>query len=409
VSAQERMELEAADAFVRPTMDEVLATPRNGLRAAGSFSGCGGSALGLRMAGWSVDVGVEFIPAAAECYRRNLPDCKLLEKDIRAVKGGEIRDAMGLDVGELDLWEGSPPCASFVPIGARGRGWGQVRKYSDTEQRTDDLFWEWIRLMGVLRPRAILAENVPGMLSGAALHEYAHAVTRGLGEMGYRVAARLVNSSWFGVPQNRRRLIFLGYREDLGLHPFFPDGARGWPVTLGQALASVDPADPDHAPFLEDSSMVGYATGRTWEWKRGQRDKGVCARCGERNTAHAMEVRDTKAIAGGRKLTGVTVCADGERGVEVKDYDMLLVPSLDDPCPTITAGDARPADASVTHPTECRKLTPAECKAVCAFPLDFVLTGTREQRVERMGRAVTPPVYEAFGERIARSLTERTT
>jgi DNA (cytosine-5)-methyltransferase 1 len=395
----------------RPTMEEIRARPLNGLTAVGSFSGCGGSSLGLRMAGWKVAAAVEFIPAAAETYRANFPDTHLFERDIRKLEAAEVLSAIGVGFGELDLFEGSPPCSSFSPAGMRERGWGEEKKYSDTTQRTDDLFEEWVRLLKGLMPRAFIAENVPGMLSGNALEEYAHVTTKSLGALGYRVGARVMNSANFGVPQERRRLIFLGYREDQGIHPLFPRGSSDEAHTVRQALASVTPGMLDHDEWLEASSMEGKAVGRTWEWKTGRRAKDLCARCEEPLEAHTWEtvtvgsVKKTKEDADAVRNKQVAICADGERGIEIKDYFLLTVPDLDRPCPTVTATGSQVGAASVVHPTECRKFTPAEAKALCGFPPDFVLTGSREQRYERMGRAVTPPLYEAMGRLIADALT----
>ncbi len=89
-------------------------------------------------------------------------------------------------------------------------------------------------------------------------------------------------------------------------------------------------------------------------------------------------------------------CLDGEKATILKDYFSLVVPDPDKPCPTVTATGSQAGAASVTHPTECRKMTPNEVKAVSGFPPDFKLTGTREQRYERIGRAVPPPLYEAL-------------
>jgi DNA (cytosine-5)-methyltransferase 1 len=85
-------------------------------------------------------------------------------------------------------------------------------------------------------------------------------------------------------------------------------------------------------------------------------------------------------------------------------YFLLTVPELDKPSPTLSATAAQVGAASLCHPTECRKLTPAEAKAISGFPADFILTGTAAQRVERMGRAVTPPLYAAVGSHLARYL-----
>jgi site-specific DNA-cytosine methylase len=117
--------------------------------------------------------------------------------------------------GELDLFEGSPPCASFSAAGAGEKDWGKTKKYSDSEQRTDDLFYEWVRLLEGLRPRAFIAENVPGMINGNALSEYAHKITAELSKLGYRVSAKVLNAANYGVPQERERLIFVGIRNDV--------------------------------------------------------------------------------------------------------------------------------------------------------------------------------------------------
>lgn len=411
-AAPERLWVPPPRTLIRPSMTEIRARTRHGMVAVGSFSGAGGSALGLRMAGWTVPVAVEFVPEAAETYRANFQAAEVFEQDVRTLTADVIRATLGMRVGELDLFEGSPPCASFSPAGMRERGWGKTRSYSGTEQRTDDLFWVWMRLLEDLRPRAFIAENVPGMLSGNALVDYTWAITEKLRELGYYVSAAVINAANFGVPQDRRRILFVGLRDDHGFPrvPLIPGPTTPEPFTLRHALESVDPQDSDHAPFLEASSMEGYATGRTWEWMTGRRVKENCARCGEPLRDHRSEVKEVWALRrledrDGTREKLVYFCADGEDAVEVKDYSRFYVPELDRPCITLTAAGWEPTSASVVHPTENRKFTPAEMKAICGFPADFELTGTRIQRCERMGRAVPPPVYEAVGRRIAEALS----
>src|SRR5207248_5858022 len=127
----------------------------------------------------------------------------------------------GLTAGEVDVMEGSPPCASFSTAGKRQAGWGQVRPYSDTRQRTDDLFFEFARLVRGVRPKVFVAENVSGLVKGTA-KGYFKEILRALKGCGYRVEARLLDAQWLGVPQVRQRIIFVGVREDLGVGPAFP-------------------------------------------------------------------------------------------------------------------------------------------------------------------------------------------
>lgn len=407
--------------YGRMTMADVRAVPWNGLTAVGSFSGCGGASLGLRMAGWRVAAAIEFVPEAARTYRANFPDTHVFEQDIRTLDPRDVLRVAGKDVGELDLFEGSPPCASFSSAGMRERGWGTEKRYSDVRQQTDDLFDHYVRMIEGMRPRAFLAENVPGMEMGDAL-EYKQRAGNALAALGYSVRAEVVNAAAFGVPQERRRLIFIGLRRDVGVEAEVPmtAGEDAQRYTLRQALESVAPDDPDHAPFLAESSMVGKAVGRTWEAERGLRAWDDCARCGVKLGQHVREEEFVGAVKkaavadapptlfemeaeGGRKREAF-FCADGERALETKAYFLLRVPKLDAPCPTLTATGAQSGAASVTHPTECRKFTPAEAKAICGFPPDFILTGSREQRYERMGRAVPPPIYAVIGRWIAGAL-----
>lgn len=432
---------EEVQEYVRPTLAEVLARPRNGLTAVGSFSGCGGSSTGLKMAGWNVPYVIEFVDAAADTYEANAPEAFVDRRDIRKIEPQEILDKLGLKPGDLDLFEGSPPCSSFSSAGTghktrerpcdRCKGTGTIdasildgelsktcelcggsgrlagvsKSYSDTEQETHDLFWEWMRILDGLRPRAFLAENVPGMLRGDA-REYADQIIKDLQALGYRVNWKILHAQWYGAPQLRERLIFMGIRNDVadGL-PEFPTPTVDPPFTLRQALEAVPELDPAH---VAASSMENYAVGRSWKMITEARAEGrevdftrmPCQRCGEPVTPSKHTI--TKETQEG--LPTQAICADGEKAVIAKEYFMLVVPDLDRPCPTVTATGAQAGAASVTHPTECRKFTPAELLSISGFPEGFQLTGTREQQCERMGRAVPPPMYEACGRTLAEFL-----
>ena len=151
-----------------PSMAEIAAVPWNGYNAISTFSGCGGSSLGYKMAGFRVLWANEFVPAAQEVYRLNHPGTILNTQDIRQISAADVLATIGMQPGDLDLLDGSPPCASFSTAGKREAGWGQVKKYSDTKQRTDDLFFEYARLVNGIQPKVFVAENVSGLVKGAA-------------------------------------------------------------------------------------------------------------------------------------------------------------------------------------------------------------------------------------------------
>lgn len=219
-------------------MRDVDLTLPNGLDVVSTFSGCGGSCLGYRLAGYRVLWANEFIPAAQQTYRANFPDTPLDERDIRDVLPEQILEAVGRARGDIDLLDGSPPCASFSSSGNLARTWGSVKAYSDTAQRVDDLFFEFVRILAGLQPRAFVAENVSGLVRGVA-KGYFKEILRALVGAGYVVEARVLDSQWLGVPQRRRRLIFVGVRSDIGRAPVFPQPLP-YRYSVRDVLPSVD-------------------------------------------------------------------------------------------------------------------------------------------------------------------------
>jgi len=378
-----------------PSMAEIAALPPNGFRVVSTFSGCGGSCLGFRLAGFTIAWASEFIEAARRSYLANAPTTPLDARDIRDVQPGDILAATGLAVGEIDVLEGSPPCSSFSMAGKRSAGWGKARSYSGTVQRTDDLFYEFARLLRGVQPRVFVAENVAGLTRGVAVG-YFREILAALRETGYVVGARILDAQWLGVPQTRQRLILVGVRNDLGLQPAFPRplpyrytlaDACPWLARArvvrsngrekGQAVGG--PGEPVPC-VLADAESIGGAFGGA----RVHVEGGV-----QPPTAEELEAASMERYAVGaewRKLR------PGEQSAK---YFNAQRTHPDRPCPTYTAAAAHTTAASVMHPHECRKFVTAELLRICGFPDDFRLEGTYAERWERLGRAVPPPMMAA--------------
>lgn len=224
--------------YILPSMDEIEAVPKTGFTAASTFSGAGGSCLGYRWAGFNVLWASEFIPAAAEVYKLNHPNSILDTRDIRQVKASDILNQMQLKQGELDLLDGSPPCASFSSSGTTSASWGLVKQYSDTTQRVDDLFFEYARIITGIQPKIFVAENVKGLITGKS-KGYFKEILHALQACGYRVETRLLDAQWLGVPQRRQRLYFMGVRNDLDATPCFPQ-PLSYRYTVRDVLPTVD-------------------------------------------------------------------------------------------------------------------------------------------------------------------------
>lgn len=372
--------------LVTATMPEITAVPHNGYRIVSTFSGCGGSCLGFRWAGFETLWANEFIPAAQETYRANHPGVHLDTRDIRQVTAEDILRQTGLAVGMLDVLEGSPPCASFSTAGKREAGWGKVKAYSDTKQRTDDLFFEYIRLLEGLQPKVFVAENVKGLVTGTA-KGYFKQIHGAMTQAGYTVSCRVLDAQFFGVPQHRERAIFIGVRKDLGVAPSHPKPQTG-PIPLREALPNIQQIG-SNGGFTQSVGMipatvpartigVGPTTGN------GRASLGTC-----------VADADISRYAIGREWDKLKV------GQKSGKYLSLVKADPAQPCPCVTqTGGTVISAASVVHPFQKRKFTIEELRIICGFPPDFALTGTYGQQWERLGRAVPPPMMKAIAEHV---------
>lgn len=376
-------------------MAAISAIPDNGLRVVSLFSGCGGSSLGYRMAGYKVIWANEFVEAARDTYRANFPDTFVDPRDIRQISGTDILAATGLAIGELDILDGSPPCASFSTAGKRHQDWGKVKKYSDTEQRTDDLFFEYLRMVRELRPRRCIAENVSGLVKGVGKGVFLE-ILAGFRDAGYRVRARLLDAQWLGVPQARQRIFFVGVRDDLDIEPGFPTPLR-YRYSVRDAIPWIG-RQGDNGAFGEGEMRPATRPSPTIMTKKGPRSIAQPAPTvvthGRAHTRNELTLIEADA-----RCDGYSVGAELDKlgpGEKSEKYFQLVRAPLGGPSPTICVEGGKAHAASVAHPIERRKFSIAELRRICGFPDDFVLTGTYAQQWERLGRSVPPPMMAAL-------------
>lgn len=215
-----------------------------------TFAGCGGSSLGYSMAGFRELLAVEWDDNAVACFRLNFPDVPVHHGDISRLSVEEVLAKTGLREGQLDVFDGSPPCQGFSSAGKR--------IFDDDRNQ---LFREYVRLLRGLKPRVFVMENVSGMVEGKMKLIFSE-IMRELKASGYAVSARMLGAMWLGVPQMRERLIFVGVRSDLGISPVHPL-PRTMPVTLREALAGVNKWNGVQAPHLTELKAKRWGeTGR---------------------------------------------------------------------------------------------------------------------------------------------------
>ena len=210
-----------------------------------TFAGAGGSSLGYSMAGFRELLAVEWDDNAVATFKANFPGVPVYHGDIAKLGVEQALSMSGLKPGELDVFDGSPPCQGFSTAGKR-----------IMDDPRNQLFREYVRLLAGLRPKVFVMENVSGMVKGKMRLIFVD-ILRELKACGYVVSARLLNAMYFGVPQSRERMIFIGVRDDLGIAPTHP-GAMSGPIPLAticpDAVSSksqtINPEVPAYMPHV---------------------------------------------------------------------------------------------------------------------------------------------------------------
>lgn len=202
----------------------------------GTFICGGGSTMGYKLAGYKHLGGVEIDPKIATVYKTNHSPQYLFVEDIRAFN--KRKDLPG-ELYNLSILDGSPPCSSFSIAGNGDKDWGKEKRFAEGQelQRLDDLVFEYIETISMLKPRVAVLENVKGLIQGNA-KAYAKEIKLRFEKAGYRVQLFLLNAASMGVPQRRERLFFIGLRNDFSLPPLKLNFAeRG--ITVGEFAVKV--------------------------------------------------------------------------------------------------------------------------------------------------------------------------
>lgn len=302
-----------------------------------TFAGGGGSSLGYSMAGFRELLATDWDANAAATFRLNFPTVLHYHGDIADLSVERVLEMTGLQPGELDVFDGSPPCQGFSMQGQR-----------NINDNRNQLFREYVRLLKGLQPKCFVMENVYGMVQGKMKLIFVEALQE-LKAAGYEVSARLLNAMHYGVPQHRPRLIFVGVRKDLGTKPSFPSAAT-WPIRICDALDNIT-VDEVELQMLREA--------------------------GERYVAY----REWPLLRPGQKKTDVNPVGGGFTSRKLDPRK---------PCPTVCKNDGNISMHGPMHWSEQRRFTVAEYKRFCSFPDQFHFAGEWQDAVYRMGNSVPP-------------------
>ena len=311
-----------------------------------TFAGCGGSSLGYSMAGYRELLAVEWDDNAVQTFKLNFPGVPVYHGDIAKLSVEQCLSMMGLEPGQLDVLDGSPPCQGFSTAGRR--------KMNDPRNQ---LFREYVRLLQGLQPKVFVMENVSGMVKGKMKLVFAE-ILRELKGSGYRVSCRLLNAMYFHVPQSRERLIFIGVREDFGIEPSHPK-AVGKPIAADRAI-----------------------------------DGAVVDSCGQPKELFAARM---KKVRPGSNL--------GKAEKTAAHFSYVRLP-VGRPSMTLQKSVSF-GGITIWHPYEERNLSIGELKRISSFPDAFVMPEDYELAVARMGNSVPPLMMRAIARHVRQEILRR--
>ena len=310
-----------------------------------TFAGAGGSSLGYSMAGYRELLAVEWDNNAVETFRLNFPSVPVYHGDIAKLSVEECMKLAGLTgPRQLDVFDGSPPCQGFSTAGKR-----------IMDDPRNQLFREYVRLLRGLQPKVFVMENVSGMVKGKMKLIFAD-ILRELKASGYVVSARLLNAMWFGVPQSRQRMIFIGVREDLEIAPSHPK-AESRPVTSGQAIMNC------HGKPLGKPTLA------------------------VRKVAH-------------RILPGHSA----DEHLPQKTAFSVIRLDVKRPAPAITKSLA--GMSGILQPEGSNYLNESQLKALASYPSQFAMIGTGAKRWARIGNSVPPLFMRAIARHIRQTVLD---
>ena len=326
------------------------------------FSGCGGLTLGLKQAGFAVRAAVEIDARAASTYSANHPKVNLYDIDIRKLETATVLRDLGLQVGELDLLAGCPPCQGFSRLRTKNRS-------DAVADPRNMLIREFFRFVKDLRPKTVMMENVPALIGDATFIRHC----KKLITLGYNVRVEILDAAHYEVAQRRKRLILLASR-----------------------IHTAEVAEPSRNVRTVRDTIGSLAL--------------------KNDSLHEFRTTHSKSV---QKLISMIPSDGGSRADLPRKYllechkrsdgfsDVYGRMAWNKVAPTITSGCVNPSKGRFLHPVENRAITLREAALLQGFPSNykFEVGHGKESIALMIGNALPPPFIAAHARGLRRAIT----
>lgn len=350
------------------------------------FCGCGGFSKGFEQAGFNIALGIDSWKDATETYKHNFPTAKVITADITKLNCLDLLTASGLAHDEIDVIIGGPPCQGFSLSGKRL-----------IEDPRNSLYKSFVEIVDIIQPKIFVMENVPGLVrlfNGQVKNE----VINDFENIGYNVNMALLTSDDYGVPQQRKRVFFIGINKT-SIHNTeyfsFPAPTHGVlgvsNITCKDAISDLDFIS-DEDPLPEETDYY-YPPQSDYQQLMRKNSKVLL------NHSTTIHKEQTKKI--------IAMVPDGGNYKNLPKYLWstrkvnIAWTRMDSkkPCFTIDTGHNHHF-----HYRANRVPTVRESARIQSFPDDFKFVGIKTSQLKQVGNAVPPILSEAIAKKILETI-----
>jgi DNA (cytosine-5)-methyltransferase 1 len=344
------------------------------LKAIDFFCGAGGMTYGFKQAGIEVLAGIDNDPECSETYKRNNPDSDFIHADINDLRERELRKRTGIKKNDPSLvFIGCSPC----------QYWTKINTLKKKSIPTKDLLMQFQRFIDYFKPGYIVIENVPGLLKRKEESQLGDFLLY-LDEHSYIHRETVINSWYYGVPQQRKRFILIASRvsDKVGI------------------------PGPEENPSLVLKNFIGEENGFE-KIEAGHDDTSdflhTAAKVSKKNL---MRLKITPSDGGNRYAwkDDPELQINAYKGKDNIFRDVYGRMFWNKPAPTITTKFIRTSSGRFSHPEEHRGLSLREGATLQTFPESYVFKGSNIDSIaKQIGNAVPPELAKRLGKSIQES------
>jgi len=342
------------------------------------FCGAGGLSYGFENAGYQICKAIDFNKHAIETYNKNMK-----------YKCGEVIDLTSIDNSifdkllPIDGIIGGPPCQGFSTAGQR--------KPDDIRNK---LYQEYFKILGFISPKFFIIENVTGILNYAK-GAVAADIRKRAGELGYHLFETTINAVDFGVPQYRKRVLFVGIKKEI----VEKKGTYNFPVPTQKKYISIYDAISDLPEKIiqNQPDEIDYNSEPKNDYQKKMRQDSTKVK-NHNYTSHSPKTIDTiKLVPEGGSIQDLSEEQKGGR----KYHALLRKMNKKEPSLTIDTGHR-----TYFHYNEPRIPSVREVARLQSFPDTFVFTGPKAEQYKQVGNAVPPLLAEIIASSIKEYLED---